>query len=154
MNQQYKSEQIIHSESCRSSLLFFWLPTKFKITNRRIMVESKNTVFGFLPIGHRSENITLRNIASVKSSSKIHVIRLLLGLWLFTGSFRLMLSPELFTLGVIELITGFLLLCHCSKSKLKIISNSGQSTEIEVPFIESKKINKVTREVNNQIINF
>lgn len=94
MNQQYKSEQIIHSESCRSSLLFFWLPTKFKITNRRIMVESKNTVLGFLPIGHRSENITLRNIASVKSSSKIHVIRLLLGLWLFSGSFRLMLSLD------------------------------------------------------------
>lgn len=154
MKQQFITEKIVHSESCRSSILFFWLPTKFIITDKRILVESKNTIFGLLPIGQRSENIRYRNISTVKSSSKIHVIRLLLGLWLFTGSFRLMLSPDFFTFGLIELIIGVLFLFHCSKSKLKIISNSGESTEIEVPFIESKKVSKVAREINNQVINF
>lgn len=154
MNYFPTSEQVIHSESCRSSLLFFWLPTKFKITNKRLLVESTNTILGVLPIGHRSENINYRNVASVESSSKLHVIRFLIGLWLFTGSFRLILSSDFFIVGIIEFIIGLLLLCHCYKSKLKIVNNSGKSNEIEVPFIESKKIKKVTREINNQIVHF
>ena len=154
MNYFSTSEQVIHSESCRSSLLFFWLPTKFKITNKRLLVESTNTILGVLPIGHRSENISYRNIASVESSSKLHIIRFLIGIWLFTGSFRLMTSSNFLVLGVIEFILGFLLLCHCYKSKIKIVNNSGKSTEIEVPFIEGNKIQKVSREVNNQVINY
>jgi hypothetical protein len=154
MNYFSTSEQVIHSESCRSSLLFFWLPTKFKITNKRLLVESRNTILGILPIGHRSENISYRNISSVESSSKLYIIRFLFGLWLFTGSFRLIASSNFFVVGVVELILGFLLLCHCYKSKIKIVNNSGKSTEIEVPFIEGNKIQKVSREVNNQVINY
>src|SRR3954447_6567688 len=101
MNYFSTSEQVIHSESCRSSVLFFWLPTKFKITNKRLLVESTNTILGVLPIGHRSENINYRNVASVESSSKLHVIRFLIGLWLFTGSFRLILSSDFFIVGII-----------------------------------------------------
>ena len=113
-----------------------------------------NTILGILPIGHRSENISYRNISSVESSSKLYIIRFLIGLWLFTESFRLIASSNFFVVGVVELILGFLLLCHRYKSKLKITNNSGKSTEIEVPFLESKKIQKVSRKVNDQIINF
>ena len=71
------------------------------------------------------------------------------------GSFRLMaLHQNFFLVGVVEFILGFLLLCHCYKSKLRIANNSGKSTEIEVPFLESKKIKKVSKKINNQIINF
>jgi len=150
----HTTEQTIHYESCRSSLFLFWLPTKFKITNKRLLVESNNTLLGIFPIGHRSENINYRNVSSVESSSKLHIIRFLIGLWLFTGSFRLILSSNFFELGIIELIIGLLLLGHCYKSKLKIVNNSGKSTEIEVPFFEGKKIQKVSKEVNNQVINY
>ena len=145
------SEQTIYSETCRSHLFFFWLPTRFKVTNRRLMVESHNTLMGVLPIGRNTENIIYRNIASVHSTSKLYVIRFLIGLSMFTSSFRIILYPDFYLLGIIELIIGFLLLCHCYKAKLKIVTNGGQSTEIKVPIFESRKINRITKEINNQL---
>ncbi|MED4587683.1 hypothetical protein [Priestia flexa] len=147
-------EQTIHSASCRTSPLLFWLPTKFLVTNKRISVEKKNAFLGFIPYGHNTEDIIYRNISSVQSSSKLHPIRFLIGLWLFTSSFRLLTSPDFFMLGIIELILGLLLLVHCYKAKLKIITNSGKNTETEVSFIEINKVKKIAREVNNQIINY
>lgn len=55
---------------------------------------------------------------------------------------------------MIELIVGFLFLLHSYKSTLKIVNNSGRSTTIEVSFIESKKINAISRELNNQVANY
>ncbi|MEW4242335.1 hypothetical protein Q0N51_25410 [Priestia megaterium] len=154
MNMFQSSEQTIHNESCRSSLLFFWLPTRFRVTNKRLSVEKRNTFLGFIPFGYDSEDITYRNISSVQSSAKLHPIRCLLGLWLFTGSFRLLASTTFFGLGVIEFILGALLLAHCYKAKLKVITNSGRNTEVEVSFLEGNKLRKIARAVNNQVVNY
>jgi hypothetical protein len=106
------------------------------ITNKHLLIKSKHTIFGFLPIGHRSENIHFRSISSVQSSSKIHIFRFLIGMYLFFGSFRLIQSPPFFKFGMGELIVGFLFLLHSYKSTLKIVNNSGRSTNIEVSFFE------------------
>lgn len=153
MNHTNMPEKIIHTESCRTSLFFFWLTANFKLTNKRLQIKTYNTFLGCLPIGHSSENISYRNISSVKSSSKLHVLKFFIGGWLFLGSFRLMQSSAFLNLGVIELIIGFLFLLHSYKSTLKIVNNSGRTTNIEVFFLEGKKINVISRELNNQIIN-
>src|SRR3954462_15365713 len=95
---------IFHKEFMQN---FEWLE-KYVISYELIFKQfrGKYTILGVLPIGHRSENINYRNVASVKSSSKLHVIRFLIGL---------------------------LQLCHRYKSKLKIVNSSGKSAEI-VPF--------------------
>jgi hypothetical protein len=144
-------EQIIYSGACRSSLIFFWLPTKFKITNKRIVIESHNTNFGIFPSGHCSENYVYRNIDIVRSSSKLYFFRFFIGLFLCIDSFKPLLGPELYWYGIIEFLIGFLLLIHSYKSKLKITSNSGAITEIVVPIFESKKIKRVSREINKQL---
>jgi hypothetical protein len=154
MNQSIPSEKLIYSNSCRLSIFFFWLTTHFVISNKSLLIKSKQTIFGILPIGQRSENIHYRSISSVHSSSKINIVRLLIGVYLFFGSFRLIQSPPFFKFGMIELIVGFLFLLHSYKSTLKIVNNSGQSTNIEVSFLESKKINAISRELNNQVANY
>ena len=154
MNQSIPSEKMIYSNSCRVSIFFFWLTSHFVITNKSLLIKSKHTIFGFLPIGHRSENIHYRSISSVQSSSKIHIFRLLIGMYLFFGSFRLIQSPPFFKFGMIELIVGFLFLLHSYKATLKIVNISGQSTSIEVSFFQSKKINAISRELNNQVANY
>ena len=115
------------------------------------MIESHNTLMGVLPIGRNTENVIYRNIASVNSTSKLYVIKFLIGLSMFTSSFRIILYPDFYLLGIIELIIGFLLLCHCYKAQLKIVTNGGQSTEVKVPIFESRKINRITKEINNQL---
>ncbi|PFO08682.1 hypothetical protein COJ85_02955 [Bacillus sp. AFS076308] len=77
MNQSIPSKKLIYSDFCRLIIFFFWLTTHFEITNKSLLIKSKYTIFGFLPIGHHSENISYRSISSVKSSSKIHIFRLL-----------------------------------------------------------------------------
>ena len=143
----------LQQKTCRTNIFFFWLTTKFIITSRSLLIKSPNTVFGILPVGHREENISYRNISSIQQSSRVHIIRLLLGIYLFTSSFRLVHSPQFFKFGMIELILGAVLLLFSYKATLKIINNSGHTIIVEVPFSESSKIKAISREINNQVSN-
>jgi len=134
--------------------LFFWLPTLFQVTNKRSQFKKGNSLLRFIPFGNESEDITYRNISSVQSSAKLHPIRCLIGLWLFTGSFRLLGSTTFFGLRIIEFVLGFLLLVHCYKAKLRVITNSGRNTEVEVSFLEGNKLRKIARAVNDQVVNY
>ena len=133
--------------SCRKNILFFWLKTKFMLTNSNIQIKSPNTLFGILPIGQREETINLRSISSVQKSSKIHIIRLILGFWIFTGSFRVIQGPQFFALGMSMLIVGAVLLLFSYKYTLKIRNHSGHTITVEVPFSESSKINAISRKL-------
>lgn len=156
MLQRHMSETIIYSRTCRTSIFLFWLTAKFKITDKCLMIKTPNTIFGFLPVGYRLESISYRNISSVQTSTKVHIFRLLIGMYFFFGSFRLIVSqsPIFSKIGIVEIILGFLLLLHCYKKTLKIINNSSQSTNIEVPFFEGNKINAISREINNQVVSY
>ena len=134
--------------------MFFWLPTLFQVTNKRSQFKKGNSLLRFIPFGNESEDITYRNISSVQSSAKLHPIRCLIGLWLFTGSFRLLGSTTFFGLRIIEFVLGFLLLVHCYKAKLRVITNSGRNTEVEVSFLEGNKLRKIARAVNDQVVNY
>ena len=110
-------------------------------------------MFGILPIGQREETINFRSISSVQQSSKIHIIRLILGFWLFTGSFRVIQDPQFFALDMSMLIVGAVLLLFSYKYTLKIRNNSGHTIIVEVPFSESSKIAAISKEINNQVAN-
>lgn len=115
--------------------MFFLLPTRFQVTNKKFQLKKRNTFLGFILFRYDSEDITYRNISPVQLSAKLHPIRCLIGLWPFTGSFRLLASTTFFWLGIIEFVLGVLLLAHFYKAKLKIINNSRRNTEVEVSFL-------------------
>ena len=63
-------------------------------------------------------------------------------------------GPQFFALGMSMLIVGAVLLLFSYKYTLKIRNNSGHTIIVEVPFLESKKINAISRELNNQVVNY
>ncbi|KYG33413.1 hypothetical protein [Priestia endophytica] len=155
------SEQIIADIACRKSLLFFWLPTYFLISNKRVSIHSRNAILGILPLGTSGEDLTYRSISSVKTSTKLHIFRFLIGAWLtFWGALSTLpvgFSAFSSNVGIVMfllLVFGVLLLLHSYTATLKISNSSGGTTKVEVPYIEGRKLKKVAKHINSQLINY
>lgn len=147
----YGTERIIFHETCKNSLLRFWLNTKFTVSNKKLQIEARKNILGMFPLGYSLENISYRNISTVKSTSKVSIFKLLFGIWLFTSSFRLMFSSTFMVLGILECLIGLYFLFHSIKYVLQIVSNSGKSNEITVSIFEGRKIRKISEEISNMI---
>lgn len=66
-----------------TNVLFRWLKTDLTLTNKRFKGYNRNNVLGLVPLGQNEITMSLKNTASVSTSTKFHVKRFIFGL-LFT----------------------------------------------------------------------
>ncbi len=61
-------EHIITEEMFTPEIGYFWLKSKYKLTNKRIISSAPNIFLGVIPSGRRERSLPLNNISSVMTS--------------------------------------------------------------------------------------
>lgn len=144
-----KDEKIIKEATFTANLILFWLKANYVLTNKRITGDTPNTLFGLIPLGKAQIAQPLKTIASVTSSTKFTLGRLLLGVVLALISFSIMGSS--FFIGLVLLILGAVNVLNCYTATFIVTNNGGQSTGYEISILEQSKVVEFTNEVNTVI---
>lgn len=129
------------------NLLFFWIKGKVEVDSRFVKTNLSNTILGFIPAGKDQQSIPLKNISGAILSSKYHIKRIILGLFIFfigLGS----LSSSIF--GLIILLIGIGIAGNGVQTILTI-EKSGTTNVISVPFFEKQKMQLLQNSIHNAL---
>jgi hypothetical protein len=144
-----KDEQIIKENTFTANLLLFWLKANYCLTNKRITGDTPNTVLGLIPIGKAQIAQPLKTIASVSSSTKFYIGRLIIGLFLFMiGVAWLSFS---FLVGLVITGFGLLSILNCYTATFVILNNGGQSVGYGISILEKSKVETFVNDINTVI---
>lgn len=148
MSEVANKETIITEENFMYSIPYFFINSKFKLTNKRIEGEVPNLLF-FIPTGKDNATYPLNNISGVKISTKFYLksfiigfILSLIGLGAFSDSF----FAGLLTTGL-----GLSILLNAFRTLLVIQNNAGSSMSYPVAPIERSKAQQFVNKVNDVI---
>lgn len=141
-----KDEEKIREATFTANLILFWLKANYVLTNKRITGHTPNTLFGLIPLGKAQVAQPLKTVASVVSSTKFHIWRLLLGLILVIAGFSTIDSY-----GIIILIIGLVNLLNCYTATFVVTNNAGQSVGYEISILEKSKVVEFVNEINTVI---
>ncbi|NHZ85450.1 MAG: hypothetical protein GWP19_06175 [Planctomycetia bacterium] len=141
-----KDEKKIKEAAFTANLILFWLKANYVLTNKRLTGDTPNTLFGIVPLGKAQIAQPLKTIASVTSSTKFTLGRLLLGVVLLLIGFSIMGSS--FFISLVLLILAAVNILNCYTATFIVTNNGGQSTGYEISILEQSKVVEFTNEVN------
>ncbi|MDX1829116.1 MAG: hypothetical protein R3342_06165 [Lutibacter sp.] len=141
-----KDEQKINEATFTANLSLFWLKVNFVLTNKRVTGDTPNTILGLIPLGKAQIAQPLKTIASVASSTKFHIIRLLVGIILIFVGFAFIKS-----FGIILLVLGAINILNCYTATFVITNTGGQPVGYEISILEKSKVVRFVNEVNTVI---
>jgi len=152
--QLLKEEQLVSEEAMSTSLLFFWLKSKFVLTSKRIVGEEPNTLLGLIPLGKKDISFPINKIAGVASDTKFHFGRLLFGTSIFIIGLFLFgtESPVAKLIALLLLIAGLIKILNCYTSFFVISNSGGQNTGVELSILERSKIKQLVQAINEKVI--
>ncbi|MCC5911837.1 MAG: hypothetical protein JJT76_15565 [Clostridiaceae bacterium] len=117
-------EITISEEEFMYSISYFFIKSKFKLTNKRIEGEIPNLTL-FIPTGKDSATYSLNNISGVKISTKFYLKSFIIGLILTL--IGLPMLGDSFLIGLIMSCVGISTLLNSFRS-LIVVQNSGGSS--------------------------
>ncbi|MBE7646280.1 hypothetical protein [Tenacibaculum finnmarkense] len=155
-------EKEINKSKFTANLVLFWLKADYTLTNKRITGETPNTFLGLIPLGKAKISQPLKTIASVSSSTKFKLKRLILALVLFAIGSNMGDSADQITaagaepagigfVGAIFILFGIINILNCYTATFSITNNSGQNTGYEISILEKGKVENFVNKINNQI---
>lgn len=138
-------ERSVEKNGFTSNLVLAWLKTNLSLTNKRMIGETPNTLFGLFPLGKKQITYPLRNISSVGVSTKFHIGRFFLGLVFFTGfGFATITNIIYSALSIFFFASSY-------TTSLNITSNSGSNSFIEMSILEKEKAESFANKINKCI---
>lgn len=144
-----KDEKNVREAVFTANLILFWLKANYVLTNKRVTGHTPNTLFGLIPLGTAQIAQPLKTIASVSSSTKFSIVRLIIGLVFLGIGFGMFGSS--FIIAIILLILGAINILNCYTATFVITNNAGQSAGYEISILEKSKVEEFTDEVNTVI---
>ena len=144
-----KDEQKIKQAMFTANLILFWLKANYVLTNKRVTGHTPNTLMGLIPLGKVQIAHPLKNIASVASSTKFTLLRLIIGVVFFIIDFSVIGSS--FFGGIILFILGAFYVLNCYTATFEITNNAGNNIGHEISILEKSKVVEFTNEVNTVI---
>lgn len=141
-----KEERVIREATFTANLILFWLKAHYVLTNKRVTGTQPNTLLGLIPLGKAQVAQPLKTIASVVSSTKFSILRLIIGIILVFIGFSFISS-----FGIILLILGAVNILNCYTATFVITNNAGQSVGYEISILEKSKVEEFANEVNTVI---
>jgi hypothetical protein len=144
-----KDEKIEYESTFTANLILFWLKANYVLTNKRVTGDTPNTLLGLIPLGKAQIAQPLKTIASVSSSTKFSILRLIIGL-IFVGIGFNVLGSSLLG-GLILLLIGAINVLNCYTATFVITNNSGQSAGYEISILEKAKVQDFVNRINTVI---
>lgn len=145
-----KDENKIKEASFTANLLLFWLKANYLLTNKRLTGDTPNTLLGLIPLGKAEMSQPLKTIASVTSSTKFTIGRLLLGIILLFIGIALLEGSVI--IGLLLFFLGVVNILNCYTATFIVTNNGGQRTGYEISILEQSKVVEFTNEVNTVIV--
>jgi hypothetical protein len=140
------TERVVKRDQFIYSIVHFFLKTTVALTDRRLVFERPNTLLGLIPIGMQKDTLPLRNVASVGTSTKIGVWRLLLGIIL-----AIVGVAQGFPNGLFAIVVGLLLILSAFQATLKVTTNGGDKNVARIAVTEKSKAQTFADQVNTTI---
>lgn len=140
------NEQLITSEAFTTNQALFWIKTKMSLTSKRVVGSIPNTILGLIPLGRNELTFPLKNISGVFINTKLHLLRLLVGLFFITFIFK-----GLSFGNFVGTIFGLILLLNSFTTKINITNNANQSSLVELSFVDKGKAKDFVEKINNTI---
>lgn len=145
-----KDEVIVKEDSFTTNLIFFWLKTNFILTSKRVVGRFPNTLFGLIPLGRIEVTYALKNVAGVASSTRFHLLRFILGIFMSLAGLWALNHSIL--IALIFLLPAVLLILTSYTTTFVIANNAaGQAPVIELSILERGKAHNFVVEVNSKI---
>lgn len=145
-----KDEVIVKEQLFTPNLLFFWIKTKFILTNKRLVVYKPSFIFGLIPKGYDRLDQPIKTISAISSSKKYSIFSAFIGLFVFfLGLSTLSFS---FLVGIILLLLSFECFTNVVVSSLLIKNNGGLTENFSFSYFERNNLQEFSNELQNTII--
>lgn len=131
------------------SLLTPYLKGELMCSSTRLVYKVPNTLLGLIPLGADENTIPLKSIASVNTSTKLKLARLLIGL-LFLILGLSSISSSLPSAVILLLIAGILLAMSFPAS-LNVVNHAGGTTSVTVSILEKDALQKFAKDLQNRV---
>lgn len=132
------------------SLLTPYLRSELMCSSTRLVYKVPNTLLGLIPLGSEENTIPLKSIASVNTSVKLKLARLLIGLILLIVGLSSISSLPLGTV-IILLIIAAILLAMSFPASLNVVNHAGGITSVTVSILEKGALQKFAKELQNRV---
>lgn len=142
-------EKDIVGDCFSPSVVLFWLKSSVAASNMRIQYRGPNTLLGIIPLGAETQTIPLRNIASVDTSVKFWLGRLIIGAILFFAGLSLLANSPL--VGIILLLLGIANLANTMTMTLNFVNQAGGKNSITVSILEKAKLNQLANAIQERV---
>ncbi|NRG32546.1 hypothetical protein [Niallia circulans] len=134
-----------------TNVLLRWLTTDLLLTNKRFKGYDRNTVLGLMPIGKNEVTMSLKNIASVSTSTKFHLKRFLFGLFFtFILGLPSFVNGDFF-IGLVLILIGIVPLFNSYTCSLNVSNNGGLALPIEISILERGNLQEFANAINDTI---
>lgn len=140
-------EHIIAEETFTPEIGYFWLKSKYKLTNKRIISSAPNSFLGVIPSGRRERSLPLNNISSVMTSYEFQFGRFIIGWFSITMGLltaRYLIGWSIFLVGLKYAFSPY-------HTFFGVVNNAGQLTTHRISNLEKKKAQSFATEINKVI---
>ena len=140
--------------SVRSSIVFYWLKTKFSLTESMVVGNSPNTIFGLIPVGRNEVSQPLNRISRVQVSTKVEPGSLVIGALLVLLSLMLFsngLSAGSILLGLLMLVAAVAAFAMSYRAEFIITDNGGGKQQVLVSPLDKEEIQRFAQAVNERL---
>lgn len=131
------------------SLLTPYLKGELMCSSTRLVYKVPNTLLGLIPLGAEENTIPLKSIASVNTSTKLKLARLLIGLiFLICGLSSITSSLPA---AVILFLIAAILLAMSFPASLNVVNHAGGITSVTVSVLEKGTLQKFAKDLQNRV---
>ena len=144
-----KNEHNVKEGNFTANLILFWLKAYYSLTNKRVTGHTPNTLLGLIPFGKAQLTQPLKTVASVASSTKFFIKRLLVGL--ISLAVGISMLGDSILVGLFAALFGVLNILNCYTATFVVTNNAGQSVSHEISILEKSKVVHFVNELNAAI---
>ena len=131
------------------SLLTPYMKGELMCSSTRLVYKVPNTILGVIPLGADENTIPIKSIASVNTSSKLKIGRLIIGiLFLIIG---IVTMPDSFPIAVFLILIAGIFLAMTFPASLNVVNHAGGVTSVTVSILEKDKLQKFAKELQNRV---
>ena len=134
-----------------TSLLTFYLKGEISTDQNFIKFKEPNTILGLIPLGAKTQNVAINQIASTQTNMKLKLLKLIIGIVLAVLGFSMF--SESFVGGLIILIIGANSIIDAFEIDLQVNLTSGQVKAIDFFIFEKAKAEQAAAQINSMISN-
>ena len=139
------TETTVCEKSFMYSLIYFFIKSKFTLTNKRLVADVPNLTL-FIPVGSNNVTYPLKNISGVALNTRFKILMFLFGC--FLGLAAIGGAPTLICIFI-----SFLLIVNAFQTEIVITNSAGHNMPYPVNALNKKEAQDFINQVNNTIAN-